>query len=83
LFTYIILFLGRQLVLDTLHALMSNTKVVKEAMAKGIILFDIFFVLNPEMSSLTNPKRNIISISNQQQKPAGTERQNDLVIKLI
>lgn len=27
--------LGRQMVLETLHALTSNTKIIKEAMAKG------------------------------------------------
>ena len=41
---------GRPLVLETLHALMSNTKVVKEAMAKGKIHFphfDISYKLKP------------------------------------
>lgn len=28
-------FVGRQMVLETLYALTSNTKIVKEAMAKG------------------------------------------------
>lgn len=29
-------YVGRQLVLETLYALTSNTKLVKEAMAKGL-----------------------------------------------
>ncbi|KAL4635478.1 hypothetical protein GN956_G14292 [Arapaima gigas] len=38
-------FVGRQLVLETLYALTSNTKIIKEAMAKGsalIYLLDLF-----------------------------------------
>ena len=48
---------GRPLVLETLHALMSNTKVVKEAMAKGKIHFlrsDISFKLKANMSRRRN-----------------------------
>lgn len=35
---------GRQLVLETLYALTSNTKLVKEAMAKGLCNSDDCFL---------------------------------------
>lgn len=41
--------LGRQMVLETLYALTSNTKLVKEAMAKGkssVFLFYLFILNN-------------------------------------
>lgn len=36
-------YLGRQIVLETLYALTSNTKLVKEAMAKGKCDFMFYF----------------------------------------
>jgi len=47
---------SRPLVLDTLHALMSNTKIVKEAMAKGAVIYllDLFCnSSNPNVRSRT------------------------------
>ena len=41
--TYFLHYLGRQIVLETLYALTSNTKIVKEAMAKGQCNSALFF----------------------------------------
>lgn len=42
----LLLNVGRQLVLETLYALTSNTKLVKEAMAKGLCNSADCFLLN-------------------------------------